>query len=355
MKLKILVGLSVVGLVAALVAGLAFPVSSFPAEWSRWIGEGEITWLQYTGDGSKLACWIGGGPVCVLDVATGSLVDGPRATLKAYAVTADRSGRFLVIGMESEILLWDLVAGRETGRKSFTGNWCQRIVLSDDGKTLLAQMTTDLTGVPSSSPHYCHTLTICRCDLAAGTITPEHTPFECVNIGDSDLSGDGSLVAVANVADGSIQLLDSATGNELSRWPRTVPVSVRFAADPSFLVTLTGDAVERVDWKRRTVLKRHELPEDANWPYSPSIDVSLDRRTVAGIWQKKRMTDAHEVFGALQVYDTASLSPLGTAWEGTRLGLFPEEQFWNAAFSPDGRRIATISSRGRLRNWILAP
>jgi hypothetical protein len=224
MKLKILVALSVVGLVAAIVAWLAFPVSSFPVEWSRRVNAGDITWLQYTGDGSKLAYWVFDEPLRLVDAATGEPVDGPPQNLKVGSVAADRSGRFLVIGVGSEILIWNLVSGRETGRTSFTGDWSQRIVLSDDETTLLVQMTTDRTRIISRSPpDYCHTLTICRCDLAAGSITPVHTPFECVEIRDCDLSGDGRIVAVANAADGSIQLLDSATGSELSRWARVVP------------------------------------------------------------------------------------------------------------------------------------
>lgn len=71
MKLKILVGIAVAGLIAAIVAWLAFPVSSFPLEWTRWINAGGPTWLQYTGDGSKLAYWSCAEPVHLVNAATG--------------------------------------------------------------------------------------------------------------------------------------------------------------------------------------------------------------------------------------------------------------------------------------------
>lgn len=355
MKLKILVVLSVVGLAAGVVAWLAFPVSSFPVEWSRKVNGGDITWLLYSGDGSKLVYWVCDESVRVVDAATGEPLNGPPSNLKIFSVSADRLGRFLVIGTASEILIWDLVSGGEAGRRAFTGDWCARLVLSDDGTRLLVLMGTDLRAkVPSSSGNDCHKLAICRCDLAAGTIAPEHTPFECVEIRDCDLSGDGRMVAVANASDGSIQLLDAASGSELSRWTRVVPDMLRFTADPSFLVGLTGDGIERVDWKRQIVLERYDRPEEADGFFTPSIEVSTDRRRVGGVWPWKRIRPAHEVCGVLRVFDSASLAPLGTAWEGNRMGLFPEEQLWTATFSPDGRRIATSSSRGRLRSWIVA-
>ena len=152
-----------------------------------------------------------------------------------------------------------------------------------------------------------------------------------------DWSWDGSQFATAG-ADGRAIVWDRATGREVARFEghqRGTVLSLDYSPDGTHIVTSGRDGSVRV-WDAETGVQLYELPERIE----PVSRLSPPRRPVEHVSYSPRgdrfltISDSQS-FNVLELWDHATQG-------GT--GITLDSQVRSAAWSPDGRRIAAVSS-----------
>ena len=152
-----------------------------------------------------------------------------------------------------------------------------------------------------------------------------------------DWSWDGSQFATAG-ADGRAIVWERATGREVARFEghqRGTVLSLDYSPDGTHIVTSGRDGSVRV-WDAETGVQLYELPERVE----PVSRLRPPRRPVEHVSYSPRgdrfltISDSQS-FNVLELWDHATQG-------GT--GITLDSQVRSAAWSPDGRRLATVSS-----------
>ena len=149
-----------------------------------------------------------------------------------------------------------------------------------------------------------------------------------------DWSWDGSQFATAGY-DGRAIVWDRATGREVARFEghqRGTVLSLDYSPDGTHIVTSGRDGSVRV-WDAETGVQLYELPERVE----PVSRLSPPRRPVEHVSYSPRgdrflTISSSQSFNVLELWDHATQG-------GT--GITLDSQVHSAAWSPDGRRIAT--------------
>ena len=149
-----------------------------------------------------------------------------------------------------------------------------------------------------------------------------------------DWSPDGGQFATAGY-DGRAIVWDRATGQEVARFEghqRGAVLSLDYSPDGTHIVTSGRDGSVRA-WDAETGIQLYELPERAE----PVSRVSPPRRPVEHVSYSPRgdrflTISSSQSFNVVEVWDHAAQDETGIALDS---------QVHSAAWSPDGRRIAT--------------
>ena len=149
-----------------------------------------------------------------------------------------------------------------------------------------------------------------------------------------DWSWDGSQFATAG-ADGRAIVWERATGREVARFEghqRGAVLSLDYSPDGTHIVTSGRDGSVRA-WDAETGIQLYELPERAE----PVSRLSPPRRPVEHVSYSPRgdrflTISSSQSFNVVEVWDHAAQDETGIALDS---------QVRSAAWSPDGRRIAT--------------
>ena len=149
-----------------------------------------------------------------------------------------------------------------------------------------------------------------------------------------DWSPDGGQFATAGY-DGRAIVWDSVTGQEVARFEghqRGAVLSLDYSPDGTHIVTSGRDGSVRA-WDAETGIQLYELPERAE----PVSRLSPPRRPVEHVSYSPRgdrflTISSSQSFNVVEVWDHAAQDETGIALDS---------QVHSAAWSPDGRRIAT--------------
>jgi RNA polymerase sigma factor (sigma-70 family) len=319
--------------------------------------------VAFAPDGKTVAA--AGGHDAVLhlwDAATGKELHqtGHRNAVSSVAFTAD--GRtVLTSSWDRDIHLWDAATGAERSHREGWAPW-----LSRDGKTLIA-----VTGWPELTVHV-H-------DLVAGKerrrfpLDPEDRTFA--------VSSDGTLLAAAG-KDGPIRVWDVATGKEVRQLEghSQMVFHLDFLADGKTLVSTSADQTARL-WDVATGKElrqfagpcqvhafspdgrlRAVLGDGSEVPQSVRVLDAVTGKEIRRLPSKEGLYPNYLHFspdgrnlvvghyagtGQVVLWEVAT----GREWRSFTGHRGP---VWAAAFSPDGRFLATGSSDTTALVWDLA-
>ena len=219
------------------------------------------------------------------------------------------------------IVLWDVATGREVRRlEGHPGPW-HSLAFPPDGKTLVS-WDTGGQGLFGARQY------LRVWDLATGK---ERQHFRAPHGGAFDISGDGTLAATAD-KDRTIRVWDVASGKERRRWKGPAATDLEFAPGEKFLITESAGMPAAV-WEVGTGKPGPRL----KGPYC--LAMSRDGRLVA---TQDMEQDANPVIRVQDMATGKELCHLGSAG-----------RTW-AAFSPDGRTLATSSPENAVILWEVA-
>ncbi|MFJ4428605.1 protein kinase domain-containing protein [Streptomyces bobili] len=322
--------------------------------------------MAFSPDGRTLATAGGSGTVWLSDPATGrtrkTLVMDPDRFAMVSAVAFSPDGRTLATVTVGEVRLWDPATGRS--RTTLTGHndVVNAVAFSPDGLTLTTggrsgrvrlwdlatgSSRTTLTGHKGTvdavafSPDGRTLATASRdgtvrlWNLATGRSRTTLTGHKGT-VYSAAFSPDGRTLATAG-ADGTVRLWNPATGR--SRRTLTghgdIVTEVAYSPDGQTLATASADGTVRL-WNPATG-RNHKTLTGVGYPYVSAVAFSSDGRTLAAGGSRGR-------YGAVRLWDLATgrTRTTLTGHKGT---------VYSAAFSPDGRTLATAGADGTVRLW----
>jgi WD40 repeat protein len=273
-----------------------------------------VRWVAFAPGGKLLSAGLEQPAVFLGDVATGKytrgFVEGP-ATVTSLALAPD--GKTLAAGYNDGLIrLWNVTTGKVRHRFGEPSVEVVALAFSPDGKTLAAgqgvavRLWEVLTGEERSP--------------APGHLEPVRVLA---------VSPDGKQAATGAL-DGRVVLWDLKTGKELRRLrdPDGCGRWLAFSADGKSLIS--GARLPKVrfwDLTRAGALHTLEEPKGVSWG---PLAISPDGKTLAVGNQS-----------TLLLYDP------GTG-KGQRFGGHGQSLVWQVAFSPDGRRVASLGSDGTM-------
>ncbi len=291
---------------------------------------GPISSLALSPDGKTLASGSSkDGTLRLWEAGTGEEVR--RLPFKSGNITFSPDGEILATGGET-VILWQVASGKILREFEMGG----RVAFSSDGRTL-AVGTTLLVGRGR--------IVIRLLDVRTGkqiseVMVQSDTPGG-ERLSSMVISPDGRTLA-AGITDGSIRLLETATGNELRviSWPELKQPNeqhlyspgpiMAFSADGKALVT-GGNDCRFTRWDLKT---GKELPPLENQPkHAGSLSFSRDGKCLA-------------------IHDGRSIH-LWNPSTGKRLHRFQRHEgaIWAVSFSLNGRIIATTGDDHTIRIW----
>jgi WD40 repeat protein len=278
-----------------------------------------VSKLVFAPDGKQLA-GISGAQVRLWDVTTGKrtrLYEGHDNQILAVAFSGDGQ-RLATAAADSTVRVWE--SGSEEELKKFTINDQQfsAVAFSPDGKSLLAGGSTNAVHV---------------WDLASGQEKQLLEGHKAMVVALA-VAGDGATIASASVA-GEIRLWDAANGKELSQAKQPERVEVfGLHTDGHTIVTWAPGTVRTLDLLTGAEQMSVKAPADEGLMFEASADGKL-----AAVWNPQE--------DGLRLWD---------GQKGEELFKLPGHDggVMLAAFSRDGKLLATSGGDGAVRVWKVA-
>jgi RNA polymerase sigma factor (sigma-70 family) len=326
----------------------------------------------FSADGKYAA--IGGGRwgLVLWDVETGKKVRRLSPHGGVYGIAFSPDGKTLATASpRGAIRLWDAATGTILPASSDRDiQFVDRLRFSADGKRLFGDAGACLIWEPSTGRE------------VRRIADPEEFDFKLANdMRCLALSPDGSLLAAAN-PDRTIGLWDAATGKkkQLLKGHKGAVWNLVFAPDTRKVISNGSDELVRV-WDTASGRELHQLHGQTPLAVSPdSRHLATAEAKTANVFvydlatgrETKRFALAAQgnVFQLAFSADNRFLAAAGSPHHSSVTGIVkvwdvaggqlvcslesPKTVLWSAAFSPDGRSVATGDSFGAVVLWELA-
>jgi WD40 repeat protein len=279
-----------------------------------------VTKLVFAPDGKQLA-GISGGQVRLWDVTTGKrtrLYEGHDNQVLAVAFSFDGQ-KLATAGGDGTVRLWETTSEEELKKFTLNDNQFTALAFAPDGKTLIAGSTANTVQVwDLTTGQERHLLEGHKAPVLAVAVSP-----------------DGKTIASAGVA-GDIRLWNAGTGQELADTRQLDRVDT-FGLQPDghTVIAWSGaGTVRSVDLLTGVEQMNIKGPAEDNLQYETSAD-----GRVAAVWNPE--ADGLRLWDGLMGQEMHKLP-------GHQGGVF------NAAFSADGKLLATTGGDGAVRVWKVA-
>ncbi|GII30098.1 WD40 repeat domain-containing serine/threonine protein kinase [Planotetraspora mira] len=280
-------------------------------------GDPSVTQMDFSPDGSLLACGNGTGDIRMWNVATRRSIadfEGHDDAVRSVAFSPD--GKTLASGsMDLTVRLWDVATGRTTAVLTDHTDYVWTVAFSPDGKTLASAGWDG---------------TVRLWDVATGrtvdVLTTDDSVFGVA------YSPDGELLATSD--GGTVRLWDTSSGRSAAVFPEeSDPVdAVVFSPDGRTLAGACGDDVLLWDVDSRRLIGTLAGHTDT----VAGVAFSPDGRTLA----------SSGFDGAVRLWDMTFSRPTKVLTGHTDIVL-------SVAFSPDGGILASGSGDLTVRLWNL--
>jgi WD40 repeat protein len=337
----------------------------FPAPGPRRLGahKGTVDTLVFAPDNRRFVTAGADGVVQLWDAATGKPCGVPlRHSAPVSAAVFSPDGKTLLTASEDKTArLWEVASGRPRG--AFThAEAVSRVAFSPDGKVLALGEGGNLpgtyrlhlreaaTGAPLGTPLPCDGRPSLVAFSPDRSLVLAASPWRirCWRLADRQavdalwfqprrvetpaaFSPDGKTLAVAS--EGTIRLVDYASGRELRRWPFPEPLqALQFSPDGKTLVLSFSDYSAQ-PWDVALARPR-SAPLFHRGGKIRAMAFSRDSRTVVTGWED----------GRARLWDAATGKPLGPP-------LLHPTGVTATAFYPDGRTLLTGCADGTVLSW----
>jgi WD40 repeat protein len=290
---------------------------------------GGVSCVAFGPDGRTLAS---GGDVTarLWDLATRQATSVLTSETDVISAAFSPDGRTLAVARPDGVTLWAIATGQITALAGSAGQ-VESVAFSPDGRTLASSEWQRLDPIHGSTQEG-GTTTIRLWDLATGQPTALLSRHGCYAGQALAFHPGGHTLACSPGMDGTLQLLDLATGRSTTLTGHAYGIeAAAFSPDGRTLATGSCDATIRL-WdvttaQTTTIMNPHS-------GYVVCVAFSPDGRSLAST-----STDR-----TVRLWDPATGQPTAT--------LFGHTEFVrSAAFSPGGDTLATASMDGTVRLW----
>jgi len=299
--------------------------------------------VAFSPDGKQVAVLTGDG-IRLRDAADGSEVrhipveyDKPRTYADVAGLAFSPDGKLLAAGVQSSVWVWDAASGRKVRTLDaplVDAPYVENLAFSPDGKTLAACLNGPVTLWDFESGKVKHTLI-------------GHTE-SAVSVA---FSRDGTLLATCGrIIDGSVRLWDTSTGKERlvlppPPWNRTTAATgVAFSPDGTRFASFNGDGRLRL-WDVKALLAPAWPGEvDPHRISDLAFNPADGRLAVARVVSPKKQDADRDSAAEVEWWETGA-GRAGPAFDHTDLKVAPGRLHLRRIYcSPDGERLATVDA-----------